>query len=149
LFDAEWISREPSSAARASADDRAWRRVTSAAELDAWEAAWRANGSPADRPVFVPALLSDPTIAVFAAYRGDSLVAGCAANRSTDAVGFSNFFVTNGDEDELAAGAVTAVDRFGAGLPVVGYEAGDSLARARELGFQAVGPLRVWQTVGP
>ena len=81
---------------------------------------------------------------MFAAYRGDEIVAGCAANRSAGAVGFSNFFVVDGDEEVVTAAAIDMVARFGRGLPVVGYERGESLARMRRLGFRAVGPLRVW-----
>lgn len=147
LFDAEWISRDPSPMLRSSVGDDVWRQVTTIAELDPWEAAWRENGSPADRPVFVPALLADPTLALFGAYRGETLVAGCAANRSADAVGFSNFFVADGDDEPLAAGGTAAVGQFGHGLPVVGYERGTALDRARRMGFEAVGPLRVWETV--
>jgi hypothetical protein len=147
LFDAQWISRDPSPLPRSSGGDEVWRRVTSLAERDPWETAWRAHGSPADRPVFVSALLADPTVALFGAYRGDTLVAGCAANRSADAVGFSNFFVADGDDEQLGAGGSAAVGRFGHGLPVVGYERGTALDRARRVGFEAVGPLRVWETV--
>jgi hypothetical protein len=144
LFEAEWIWRDAADAPIPGRGDSTWRRVTTADELERWEGAWRENGSPTDSPVFVPDLLADPTIALFAAYRGGAIVAGCAANRSIDAVGFSNFFVAGGDEDLLMAGAVSEVARFGAGLPVVGYEAGEMLARSRGLGFRTVGPLRVW-----
>jgi hypothetical protein len=30
------------------------------------------------------------------------------------------------------------------GLPIVGYERGEDLAEARQAGFTALGPLRVW-----
>jgi hypothetical protein len=146
LFDAEWVWRDPLPAPRAGLGDVAWRQVTTTAELELWETAWRENGSPANRPVFVPALLDDPTIALFAAYKGDGLVAGCAANRSADAVGFSNFFVADGDDDQLAAGALAAVSGFGDGLPIVGYEPHRAIGRAQRLGFQPVGPLRIWVT---
>jgi len=146
LFDAEWISRDPSPVPRSKGDHVEWRRVTSAAELDIWEASWRDNGSPTDRRVFLPALLADSTVALFAAYRGDAIVAGCAANHSVDAVGFSNFFADDAADGDLAAGALGAVNGFGEGLPVVGYEWGDALGRGQRLGFEAVGPLRVWET---
>jgi hypothetical protein len=45
-----------------------------------------------------------------------------------------------------ASDAVREVARFGAGLPIVGYLAGESLARVVRLGFRTVGPLRVWVT---
>jgi hypothetical protein len=143
LFDAEWIWRDPSPPPRTDADDVAWRQVTTASVLDEWERAWRDNGSPTDRPVFLAELLSDPTIGLFGAYRGESLVGGCAANVSSEAVGFSNYFAADRDVDRLAAGALGVVSRFGVGLPVVGYEGGDALERAKRFGFRPVGPLRV------
>jgi hypothetical protein len=147
LFDAEWIWLDAGEAPQGR-DGGTWQAVTTEADLERWEAAWRENGSPAESRVFVPAILANPTIALFAAYRAGAILAGCAANRSVDAVGFSNFFVADGDEDVAAAGAVSAVARFGAGLPVVGYQAGESLARVVRLGFRTVGPLRIWVTDG-
>lgn len=145
LFDAEWIRRDPSAPIPRSENvDVRWRRVTMPRELSRWEAAWRANGSPAASCVFLPGLLTDETVAVFAAQRGDEIVAGCVANRSADVVGFSNFFAAPPDADALVASAVDEVARFAPGLPVVGYERGDALDRAEILGFRAVGPLRVW-----
>ncbi len=146
LFDAEWVWLDASDAPATVRNDATWRPVTTPAELEGWEGAWRESGSPADSRVFLPELLANPTIALFAAYRGDAIVAGCAGNRSVEAVGFSNFFVADGDEDLATASAVSEVARYGAGLPVVGYEAGESLARTVRLGFRTVGPLRVWVT---
>ena len=147
LFDADWIWTDDRAVATPDRGAAIWRPVTTPTALERWEAAWRANGSPTDRRVFLPKLLRDGTIAIFAAYQGDAIVAGCAANRSAEAVGFSNFFVADEDEDAATASAINAVARFGGGLPVVGYETGESLARMRRLGFRAVGPLRVWVTV--
>jgi len=147
LFDADWIWNEDPAVFTAERVSAAWRSVTTPTELERWEAAWRAGGSPTDRRVFLPELLADPDIAVFAAYQGDAIVAGCAANRSAEAVGFSNFFVVDGEEDRAAAAAIGQVGRFGGGLPVVGYERGERLERMRRLGFRTVGPLRVWETV--
>ncbi|MFL5676605.1 MAG: hypothetical protein ACJ77X_03090, partial [Chloroflexota bacterium] len=144
LFDAEWIWRDATPAAGTDAEGAVWRNVATATVLEEWERAWRDNGSPSDRPVFLPELLSDPTIALFGAYRGESLVGGCAANVSSEAVGFSNFFAADGDTEPLGAGALAAVSTFGVGLPVVGYERGQELERARRMGFRSVGPLRVW-----
>src|SRR3954447_3253672 len=144
LFDAEWIWRDPTPATQTNADDVAWRRVTTEPVLAEWERGWRDNGSPTARPVFLPALLADPSIALFGAYRGDSLVGGCAANVSSEAVGFSNYFAAEGAAESIIAGALAAVGKFGAGLPVVGFEGGEGLDRARRIGFRPVGPLRVW-----
>jgi hypothetical protein len=145
LFEARWIWRHPSDIAVPRRDTPTeWRRVTTSSELERWEGAWREAGSPSDTRVFLPDLLANPAIALFAGYRGGAIVAGCAANRTDEAVGFSNFFTADADEESAMAQAVTEVARFGAGMPVVGYLAGERLERAGRLGFRTVGPLRVW-----
>ena len=147
LFDAEWVWRDPSPPQKADRGDVSWRRVTTSTDLDQWEKAWRDNGSPTDRRVFMPELLADPTVALFAAHRRDVLVGGCAGNISTDAVGLSNIFSADRDAEAMVAGALAAVSRFAPGLPIVGYERGDALERAKRLDFRAVGPLRIWIVV--
>jgi hypothetical protein len=59
-------------------------------------------------------------------------------------VGVSNLFATAVDEDRVWAGAVSAIAARFAGLPLVGYDHGPSLAAARRAGFVTTGPLRVW-----
>jgi hypothetical protein len=146
LFDAEWIWCDASDAPARDSGGITWRPVTTTAQLERWEAAWRKSGSPTETPVFVPNLLADPKISLFGGYRGDTVVAGCAGNRSADAVGFSNFFLANGEEPLAVAGAIAEVARFGAGLPIVGYLAGERLAEVSGLGFRSVGLLRIWVT---
>ena len=68
------------------------------------------------------------------------IVAGCVASRSAAVVGLSNRF----GPDDLAAGCLAAVQDFGPGLPVVGYDQEPALALMKSLGFQELGPLRVW-----
>ena len=107
LFDADWIWTD----APAVADAGAWPgRV--AADHDA-RPSWNAGKPRGARAVHrriaassCPELLGDTTIAICAAYQGDVIVAGCAANRSAGAVGFSNFFVVDGDEEGVAAAAI-------------------------------------------
>jgi hypothetical protein len=146
LFEAEWIWCDASDAPDPGAGGITWRPVTNAGQLEQWEAAWRKNGSPTETPVFVPNLLTNPTVSLFGGYRAGTVVAGCAGNRSAEAVGFSNFFVDDGEEPLAVAGAIAEVARFGAGLPIVGYLAGEGLARVTTLGFRSVGPLRIWVT---
>jgi hypothetical protein len=148
LFAADWVRRDPIDAPAPRRTGLDWGPVTSPGELAAWEDAWRRNGSPAQSPVFLPALLEDGEVAVFAALRGDRIVAGCAGNRSGNAVGFSNFFAEEGDLDALVAEATGRVARFAPGLPIVGYESGESLERVLRHGFRIAGPLRVWTTEG-
>jgi hypothetical protein len=147
LFGADWIWCDAGEVPGTHEDDDViWRPITTTDQLDEWETAWRENGSPTDSPVFVPALLENAAISLFGGYRDGAVVAGCAGNRSADAVGFSNFFSGDGQEERVLPSAIAAVARFGQGLPVVGYLAGDGLARVERLGFRTVGPLRVWLT---
>ncbi len=78
-----------------------------------------------------------------AAYRDQQVVAGAIANRSGDVVGVSNVFAHTDAERSWAGCLTTIIDAF-PGLPLVGYERGDELVIAQGLGFEAVGPLRVW-----
>jgi hypothetical protein len=144
LFEAEWIWCAASDAPAGEERGVTWRPVTTTDQLEDWETAWREDGSPTDTRVFLPQLLTNATISLFGGYRDGVLVGGCAGNRSADAVGFSNFFVARGHEAVAMPGAIGAVARFGGGLPIVGYLAGEGLARMRDLGFGTVGPLRVW-----
>ncbi len=146
LFSAEWMLLDPSTEPPA-AEPRAaeWRRVTGEVELERWETAWRENGSPTDKPVFLPALLTDTDVALFAAYRDGRIVGGCVANRTPGAVGLSNVFAEDDETESVAAGAIAETVRFAPGMPVVGYERGDELARFVRLGFRPVGPLRILQ----
>jgi hypothetical protein len=59
----------------------------------------------------------------------------------------SNVFMPAGEGERFRAGCVAGVMDVFAGLPLVGYEAGDDLAEMQELGFEALGPLRVWVKV--
>jgi len=146
LFNAHWIVRDPSTAPPETEPGPAeWRRVTDDLELERWEAAWRENGSPTDKRVFLPALLTDTDVALFAAYRDGRIVGGCAANRTPGAVGLSNVFAEDDQTESVAAGAIAETIRFAPGMPVVGYERGDDLARFVRLGFRPVGRLRILQ----
>jgi hypothetical protein len=144
LFDATWIWREASPPPLPCTSGTEWRQVTDAQELAEWEAEWRDRGSPADSRVFLPALLADESVAVLAGRRGRRIVAGCVANRSSDAVGLSNFFADDVDADSLTSEAVGAVLHFAAGAPLVGYARDGALSRMLRVGFRPVESLRVW-----
>jgi len=140
LIEAEWICL---ASGRARGSGSEWRRVEGEAALAEWEAAWAEHGSPSATRVFLPALLADDRIAFFATRLAGKIAAGCAANRSAEAVGFSNFFAKTDHEDHRGA-AVAAVVRFADDKAVVGYESDAALRESLTLGFTAVGPLRVW-----
>lgn len=141
LFDAEWIWLDADAAPVAA--ERGWRRITAAPELVVWEDAWNGT-SPAGPRIFLPSMLADPDVGFFGRQENGRYIAGCIANRSRNCVGFSNFFAPDHIKSESLTAAVAAVARFGAGLPVVGYERGTDLQQTLEIGFESVGALRIW-----
>jgi len=147
LFSAQWIHLTTPPLAPASG--ARWERVHDASGLAAWEAAWRAARDPTSEgpahAVFLPALLQDERIAILAAFLQGSIVAGGIAYQAAGVISVSNTFFLNrapqGLRVELLAQTVAAFP----GLPVVGYEHGDELSTWCALGFEAMGPLRVWR----
>ncbi|MCE7004151.1 hypothetical protein LWC34_15100 [Kibdelosporangium philippinense] len=134
LFTAQWIHRPPDVAAPAL--DVRVEEVSTAVELAAWRTGWD------DVDVLRPALLDDPSVRVLAFYRGDDLAGGVVLNHSAGVVGVSNLFSV--DDSDLWAAAITAASARFPGVSLVGYEHGDDLEAAIEVGFAALGPLRVW-----
>jgi hypothetical protein len=149
LFEAQWLWRAASQSPPARLDTAlSWTTVQEPADLSRWEAAW--NGLPAEHPstlpprIFLPALLRDPDIRFIAAYADRHIVAGAIANRTGDVVGVSNVFVPEADAARCWAGCLATITDAFRGLPLVGYERGNDLIIAQALGFEVVGPLRVW-----
>jgi hypothetical protein len=142
LFTAQWIWREAAPVPATAAEP--WQAVTDWDGLSAWEAAWRENGSPAATRVFLPGLLEDPSVRLFARYEAERIVAGVAANRSLGVVGLSNLFSAAPRPERDLAEAVSTIATWTPGSPVVGFEHGPSLDTAGAAGFRAVGPLKVW-----
>ena len=149
LFEVTWLWRAPGvpKPDGAVAGIR-WATVQESPELAKWETAWNGPlaGEQSTLParVFLPALLTDRDIVFIAAYRDEQIVAGAIANRTGDVVGLSNVFVLRNGTSRFWAGCVTAVMDAFPGLPLVGYEHGSELAIAQTLGFEELGPLRVW-----
>ncbi|MFI6091231.1 hypothetical protein [Streptomyces sp. NPDC051218] len=141
LFEARWIRREVGAPAGAHLG---WEPLKSAESLPAWETAW--NDGDASTGLFRPGLLCDDT-KFLAAYAEGRIVAGAVANRAASVVGVSNLF-TSADEESAWAGCLAEVARLWPGLPVVGYESGESLAAAVGQGFTPIGSLRVWLHTG-
>lgn len=137
LFEAQWIRRPPGPD-HGDAEGPRWRAVRTAEELRVWAAA-HGGGE-----VFRPELLAHPGVTVLGAYDGERLVGGAVANRSDNLVGLSNVFAANDNPGTIWVTVAGAVSAAHPGLPIVGYESGADLATAREAGFVAAGPLRVW-----
>jgi hypothetical protein len=144
LFTRQWIYLPGTSKLREAHHEAVrWEKVKDAKELIDWEHAWRGN-NPEGKRIFLPPLLEDHRVIIVAVFREDSIVAGCIGNRSNESVGISNIFLPNEKSEELRAGCVTAIVDWSQGLPVVGYESGEDLIAMEALGFESVGPLRVW-----
>jgi hypothetical protein len=120
-----------------------WETVKDEKGLINWERAWRGK-TPEGKRIFLPPLLGDDRVFIVAVFREDSIVAGCIGNRSNESVGVSNIFLPNEKSLEFRAGCVAAILDWSQGLPVVGYESGEDLMAMGALGFESVGPLRVW-----
>jgi hypothetical protein len=147
LFAATWLWRDATLPPPARVDTGLrWTTIGEPEALRDWEA-W--NGLPADHaspPLpdgFLPTLLADPDIQFVAAYRDQQVVAGAIANRTGDVIGVSNVFA-HADAERSWAGCLATIIAAFPGLPLVGYERGDDRVIAQALGFEAVGPLRVW-----
>jgi len=149
LFTAEWIYFPVSRMKQIAAAGRSvrWEVVHSERMLAEWESAWAASSSDtSNERVFLPPLLDDEDIAVIAGYSDDRIVAGAIANRSDGVVGWSNFFAPPNDVLSFAAESLTEIGKAFPDLPIVGYEHGAELRNAQTLGFESLGPLRVWMS---
>jgi len=147
LFDAEWIYLPVSQMkdiALASTSAR-WGIVRNDLALAEWESAWtRAAGDTSKDRIFLPSLLENRDIAVVAGFRDGDIVAGAIGNRSDDVVGWSNFFSPATEMFDHAVASLATIARVFPDLAIVGYEHGDDLRNAHSLGFESIGPLRVW-----
>ncbi|MER6995133.1 hypothetical protein [Streptomyces sp. NPDC000410] len=144
LFEARWLHRPAVLIAPVSPDDVTWRPVRTARSLAAWATAWR-DGDDSLAGLFRPELLADRATTVLAGTAKDGrTVAGAVVTRSESVVGVSNLFGSDGDLDSAWAGCLATVAHLWPGMPVVGYEHGDSLAAATRQGCVPGGVLRVW-----
>jgi hypothetical protein len=147
LFAAEWIYL-PVSRVNDLASVRIstrWEVVRNDRALAEWEAAWcKTSGDTSRDRIFLPPLLDNKDIAVVAGYSDGHIVAGAIANRSDGVVGWSNFFAPEAEMLDCAVASLATISGMFRGLPIVGYEHGIDLRNAHALGFESIGPLRVW-----
>ena len=143
LFEAEWIAA-PAVPDGPDEPGLPWDAVNDDRGLARWEMAW-AQGGGSGRRLFRPELLADPRCAILACHRDGDLVAGVIAFTAAGVTGISNLFGAEPPAGQLEASALRAVTALRPGLPVVSYARGPDLAAARQSGWQALGPLRVWE----
>jgi len=141
LFEARWIWAPPKLFTPEA--DAGWRRIATADDLEDWEASWKRSGSPTDRKMFPASMLSRADIAFFGRRDGTGIRAGCIANLSDTCVGLSNLF-SEGDREADFRAAVECVAALAPEKPIVGYDRGADLELMRSLGFEDIGPLRIW-----
>jgi hypothetical protein len=151
LFDAEWIYLTVARLNDVASTVRSvrWEIVRDDHELAQWESAWRrSSGDTCEDRVFLPPLLENKDVAIVAGFRDGAIVAGAIANRSDGVVGWSNFFAPDAEMLDRAAESLVTIVAIFPGLPIVGYEHGEELRNAHALGFESLGPLRVWTLAG-
>ncbi|MGW5238202.1 hypothetical protein ACWEOW_04670 [Monashia sp. NPDC004114] len=139
----EWVWLGPGQAR--SGDGRWWEPVGSADDFAHWVRAWASDEDAL--AVLRPDLLMEPGVHVLAArsHPGGDIVAGCIVNITGEVAGVSNLFDSDGGDPERTwRGAATAAHEVVDGIPLVGWEAGDSLAAAVAAGCERIGPLTVW-----
>ncbi len=147
LFKATWLYRKASLPLSEGEDSEVRTiRIRTTNDLAQWERAWSGEPDLAqdEGRIFLPALLSDEDVAFIAVFEGESLVAGAIGNRTGDVVGVSNLFLPARDGERLRAYCVAGVMDAFPSLPLVGYDAGEDAVAMRGLGFEDVGPLRIW-----
>lgn len=130
-----------------------WSTVQTESDLSHWEAAWRTHNTDADSivvpRVFPHRLLDIDHERVVAGCESDGapIVAGLVVCRSEGVVGVSNLFGPvgrRGQELELRSSATAFVQKTCPGLPTVDYGRGLALTVAQRVGYEPIGPLRVW-----
>ena len=144
LFSAQWFYFAPEKPAPASSGGARWVQVRDTAALVSWEVAWSGQPEGALPTVFRPSLLDDAGTTFLAAYHGDTLVAGAIAYRARGVVSLSNMFFRTAETGTLRAELLGQFLAAFPGVPLVGYEHGDELTAWCALGFEPLGPLRIW-----
>lgn len=139
LFTAEWFCQ---GRARRRRMPKGWSAVVDVEELERWEAAW--SESPQQRPLFRRELLADARITILARSDGRRLRAGAIANRSQSVIGLTNVFDIDGDLESAWRDGASAAQTAWGPMPVVSYDASESLDAAHRAGFETIGNLTVW-----
>ncbi|HEX2593639.1 MAG TPA: hypothetical protein VHL34_19220 [Rhizomicrobium sp.] len=143
LFSAQWLWRAPDKPApSANVPGIDWKSVTNQPRLTAWERGFADGGEPLC--IFKAPLLSDPNIAFLGGFNRDKVRAGAIFNRHAGVCGISNVFAPNQTATACLKAIVARAIAFAGDLPLVTYMADDAVSDWTALGFEPLGPLRVW-----
>lgn len=143
LFEADWICYEADSHADPILN---FKKILTEEELTVWERAWNNHQVPQER-TFLPNLLKDPNVVLFAQYENNEIVSGFITNKSDDVIGLSNVFDNRPDKSTFWSDTINVIRaEFSEGL-IVGYERGKNLQIAQKAGFKTVGKLKVWKKI--
>ena len=141
----EWVWLDPSVRVTAPAAPT-WRQVTTPEEMRAWVRAWASD--PEAEGILRPSLLDAPGVHVLAGHASEAGDApartGAILNVTGEVAGLGNVFALDGDEERAWASAAAAARTVADGIPLVGWEAGSSVAAATAAGCERLGPLSVW-----
>jgi hypothetical protein len=141
----EWVWLDPS-VSLAPAPAPTWQRLTTPDEMAAWVRAWASD--PDAEAILRPSLLEEPGVAFLAQRATDDpqspVVAGAIVNVTGEVAGLGNVFTLDGDVERAWSAAAAAARDVADGLPLVGWEAGASVAAALAAGCERIGPLSVW-----
>lgn len=141
LFEGRWLFRRPGRPPPANDTELRWTTITDPAQQPNWRQAW--SGGDNELLEILTPVFGNPDVTVLAAYADDEVLAGAVLHRDPQVVGVSNVF-TREDQPDDWSGLVAAAADIAGSHPLVGYLSDDSLTTARDLGFQDVGPMRVW-----
>jgi len=149
LFSAEWLwAAALGTIGLKESEDVKWVGITDDADLARWEQAWRLPANSGRTRIFRSNLLSKPAIWFVYGLVDGVPVGGGVLFAAAGVTGVSNLFASQVAVDVVLQGlAKFATVRF-PGLPLVGYESGNDLAAAHQVGFRTVGHLRIWSRTG-
>ena len=136
LIDATWLHRAP---AGPPARDlpQAWSLVSDPDLLADW------NEHNETAHVLLPSLLGHPHFTFLARHEDDLLTAGAVTHAAGPAVTLSNCWSIPGRYFDRR-GLVACLDALHPDRPAIDYAWGDELAELQSLGFEPLGPQRVW-----
>ena len=119
--------------------EASWIRTTMPAGEAGSDIEWRREPQSAGNWPF-----GDENFAMFKGRRGFAVVAGGMFYRAEGVVGLTNVVSEAADARAVWRALILLAAQTFPRLPVVGYESGEELAAALDVGFELGDPLKVW-----